>query len=43
MVTAVLNDIRLMGPLKPMHFEARLEDCVVTAGEIPLGLSGVVY
>ncbi len=43
MVTAIPNDIRLMGPLKPMRFEAHVEDCVVTEGEIPPQLNGGFY
>jgi len=43
MVTAIPNDIRLMGPLKPMRFEAHIEDCVVTEGEIPPQLNGGFY
>jgi hypothetical protein len=39
LVTAIPKDIGLMGPLKPMRFEARAEDCVVIEGEIPSGIS----
>jgi carotenoid cleavage dioxygenase len=37
------NDIRLFGPLKPMRFEATVEDCVVAEGEIPEDLAGGFY
>ncbi|HVW32399.1 MAG TPA: carotenoid oxygenase family protein [Acidimicrobiia bacterium] len=33
----------LRGPFKPMRFEATVEDCIVTAGEIPAGLHGGFY
>jgi carotenoid cleavage dioxygenase len=43
MVTAIPNDIRLMGPLKPMRFEAHVEDCIVAEGKIPADLHGGFY
>ena len=43
MVTAIPDDIRLFGPLKPMRFEARVEDCVVAEGQIPRELHGGFY
>jgi len=33
----------LRGPFKPMRFEATVEDCLVTEGEIPEGLHGGFY
>jgi hypothetical protein len=39
MVTAIPNDIRTMGPLKPMRFEAHVEDCVIAEGEVPRSVS----
>jgi carotenoid cleavage dioxygenase-like enzyme len=33
----------LMGPLKPMRFEANVDDCIVTEGEIPTTLNGGFY
>jgi carotenoid cleavage dioxygenase-like enzyme len=33
----------LMGPLKPMRFEAVVEDCIVSEGEIPRELNGGFY
>ncbi|MDT5266500.1 MAG: hypothetical protein QOI90_3126 [Mycobacterium sp.] len=43
MVTAIPDDIRLFGPLKPMRFEAHIEDCVVSEGQIPPELNGGFY
>ena len=43
MVTAIPDDIRLFGPLKPMRFEAHVEDCVVAEGQIPSDLHGGFY
>ena len=43
MVSAPPNDWRLAGPLQPMRFEATVEDCVVSEGEIPEGLVGGLY
>ncbi|WP_354698569.1 Lignostilbene-alpha,beta-dioxygenase isozyme I [Paraconexibacter sp. AEG42_29] len=37
------NDARLKGPFKPMRFEATVEDCIVTEGEIPKDLCGGFY
>ena len=39
----VPNDARLKGPFKPMRFEATVEDCVVSHGEIPKELHGGFY
>ena len=33
----------LMGPLTPMRFEADVEDCIVTQGEMPKDLNGGFY
>ena len=33
----------LRGPFKPMRFEATVEDCIVTHGEIPVDLNGGFY
>ena len=33
----VPNDARFKGPFKPMRFEATVEDCIVSQGEIPDG------
>jgi carotenoid cleavage dioxygenase len=35
--------IWLMGPAKPMRFEANVDDCIVTEGEIPKTLNGGFY
>jgi carotenoid cleavage dioxygenase len=35
--------IWLMGPLKPMRFEASVDDCVITEGEVPTTLNGGFY
>ncbi len=43
MVAPPPNDWRLAGPLQPMRFEATVEDCVVSAGEVPEGLVGGLY
>jgi carotenoid cleavage dioxygenase-like enzyme len=37
------NDARFKGPFKPMRFEATVEDCVVSKGEIPKDLAGGFY
>jgi carotenoid cleavage dioxygenase-like enzyme len=37
------DDVRLKGPFKPMRFEATIEDCVVSEGEIPRDLMGGFY
>jgi carotenoid cleavage dioxygenase len=37
------NDVRLKGPFKPMRFEATVDDCIVTEGEIPKDLAGGFY
>jgi carotenoid cleavage dioxygenase-like enzyme len=37
------DDVRLKGPFKPMRFEATVEDCIVSEGEIPKDLSGGFY
>jgi carotenoid cleavage dioxygenase-like enzyme len=39
----VPNDARLKGPFKPMRFEATVEDCTVSQGEIPKDLHGGFY
>src|SRR4051812_950276 len=39
----VPNDVRLKGPFQPMRFEATVEDCIVTHGEIPKDLCGGFY
>ena len=39
----VPDDVRLKGPFQPMRFEATVEDCVVTEGEIPKDLAGGFY
>jgi carotenoid cleavage dioxygenase len=39
----VPNDARLKGPFKPMRFEATVEDCIVSHGEIPKDLHGGLY
>jgi len=39
----VPNDVRLKGPFQPMRFEATVEDCIVTEGEIPKDLAGGFY
>lgn len=39
----VPKDARLKGPFKPMRFEATVEDCVVSHGEIPKDLCGGFY
>src|ERR1700675_3154269 len=39
----VPNDARFRGPFKPMRFEATIEDCVVSQGEIPEDLAGGFY
>ncbi|WP_205698785.1 carotenoid oxygenase family protein [Conexibacter sp. SYSU D00693] len=39
----VPNDARLKGPFKPMRFEATVEDCIVSQGEIPEDLAGGFY
>jgi carotenoid cleavage dioxygenase-like enzyme len=35
--------IWLMGPLKPMRFEANVDDCIVVQGEVPRELCGGFY
>jgi len=37
------DDVRLKGPFKPMRFEATVEDCIVSHGEIPKDLAGGFY
>jgi carotenoid cleavage dioxygenase-like enzyme len=37
------DDVRLKGVFKPMRFEATVEDCIVTYGEIPKDLTGGFY
>ncbi len=43
MTPPIPKDIRLMGPLKPMRFEATVEDVVVSEGELPHDLNGGFY
>lgn len=43
MVVQVPVSPALMGPFQPMRFEATVDDCVVTHGEIPKDLSGGFY
>jgi carotenoid cleavage dioxygenase-like enzyme len=43
MVSGIPEDIRAYGPLKPMRFEATVEDCVVAEGAIPEDLNGGFY
>jgi carotenoid cleavage dioxygenase-like enzyme len=43
MTPPIPPDIRLMGPLKPMRFEAVVDDCIVSEGEIPEELNGGFY
>ncbi|KAA9160513.1 carotenoid oxygenase family protein [Amycolatopsis acidicola] len=37
------KDPRLLGPFQPMRFEATVEECIVTYGEIPKDLAGGFY
>ena len=37
------DDLRLSGPFTPMRFEASVEDCIVTQGEVPKELVGGLY
>jgi carotenoid cleavage dioxygenase-like enzyme len=37
------KDARLKGPFQPMRFEATVDECIVTHGEIPKDLSGGFY
>jgi carotenoid cleavage dioxygenase-like enzyme len=37
------DDINLQGPFRPMRFEATVEDCIVSYGEIPKDLCGGFY
>src|SRR5882724_1710547 len=39
----VPDDVRLKGPFKPMRFEATVQDCIVSHGEIPRDLCGGFY
>lgn len=40
MITAMSNDIRMMGPSNLMRFAAQTEDCTVFEGEMPPQLRG---
>ncbi|WP_368834417.1 hypothetical protein [Mycobacterium intracellulare] len=40
MITAMSNDIRMMGPHDLMRFAAQAEDCTVFEGEMPPKLRG---
>ena len=37
------SEVRLSGPFQPMRFEATVEECIVTHGEIPKELAGGFY
>jgi hypothetical protein len=37
------TDIALQGPFAPMRFEATVEECIVSQGEVPKELSGGFY
>lgn len=37
------KDTRLKGPFQPMRFEATVEECIVSHGEIPKELTGGFY
>jgi carotenoid cleavage dioxygenase len=43
MAPPIPNDLRLFGPLRPMRFEATVEDCIVAEGELPPDLAGGFY
>jgi carotenoid cleavage dioxygenase-like enzyme len=43
MKATVPEKIWLMGPLRPMRFEATVEDCLVVDGEVPAQLNGGFY
>jgi carotenoid cleavage dioxygenase len=43
MTPPIPPDIRMMGPLKPMRFEAVVDDVIVAQGEIPIDLHGGFY
>src|SRR5438874_8344744 len=40
---AIPDDTRLKGVFTPMRFEATVEDCIVTEGEIPADIAGGFY
>lgn len=42
-MVAIPRDIRLEGPFAPMRFEADVDDCVVSRGEVPVDLVGGFY
>jgi carotenoid cleavage dioxygenase-like enzyme len=37
------NETSLQGPFRPMRFEATVEECIVTHGEVPKDLAGGFY
>ena len=43
MIPWAAEDMRLAGPFTPMRFEATIEDCIVSQGEIPADLVGGLY
>jgi carotenoid cleavage dioxygenase-like enzyme len=40
---SVPKEVALSGPFQPMRFEATVEECIVTEGEIPKDLAGGFY
>ena len=40
---AIPDDTRLKGVFTPMRFEATVDECIVTAGEIPADIAGGFY
>ena len=40
---AVPDTVATKGPFQPMRFEATVEECIVTHGEIPKDLAGGIY
>ncbi len=40
---SIPTDNSLVGPFTPMRFEATVDECIVSQGEIPRGLSGGFY
>ncbi|GAA4491474.1 carotenoid oxygenase family protein [Rhodococcus olei] len=40
---SIPNDTRLKGPFQPMRFEATIDECVVSYGEIPKEIAGGFY
>ncbi len=43
MSNKIPEKVWLMGPMRPMRFEANVEDCIVSEGEIPKDLNGGFY